>query len=306
MVEYNGKEVILMACSSCNIKRCEHCYISYKGDRNPEDLEQLARFLANHYEVYINGAEVLINKEYFNSYKIVHQDWMLTNGFEIFRNPDILDYLKERGIEIVEMSYHFGIQDKISKMNNAMLEKIIEYLKEKNMKFKLLVTISTDNYQMIDQMCEKAVSLGAYGIEFTNFLKQGNAINMDSSNLLNHDQINKFFEQLIAAREKYPKEKLVIDRSGLFGKNQNNQNCHFNCPAGRDMVVITPDNNVYSCLFLAKPGLEIGKFADGKILLYDYIDNDGSSCLAQELCNNNNNNEEYVTKVLKKCYNSNS
>ena len=52
------------------------------------------------------------------------------------------------------------------------------------MKFKLLVTISTDNYKMIDQMCKKAILLGAYGIEFTNFLNQGNAKNMDSSNLL--------------------------------------------------------------------------------------------------------------------------
>ena len=185
MVEYKGKEVILMACSSCNIKRCEHCYISYEGDRTPEDLEAIACNLVNKYEVYINGAEVLVNKNYFDTYKIVKQNWMLTNGFEIYRNPAILDYLKEKGIEIVEMSYHFGIQDKISKINNDMLEKNIEYLKEKNMKFKLLVTISTDNYQMIEEMCEKAVELGAYGIEFTNFLNQGNARNMNVSNLLN-------------------------------------------------------------------------------------------------------------------------
>ena len=298
MVEYKGKEVILMACSSCNIKRCEHCYISYEGDRKPEELKELARILSDNKEVYINGAEVLINKEYFDSYKIVNQNWMLTNGFEIYRNPDILNYLKDRGIEIIEMSYHFGIQDKISKINNVMLEKNIEYLKAKEMKFKLLVTISADNYKMIEQMCEKAISLGAYGIEFTNFLNQGNARNMDSSNLLTSKQISEFFEQLLVVRKKYSKDQLIIDRSGLFGKNKNNNSCNFNCPAGRDMVVITPDNNVYSCLFLAKPGLEIGKLVDGKILLNDYIDNDGSLCLAQEMCNNNN--EEYVAKVLKK------
>lgn len=297
MVEYKGKEVILMACSSCNIKRCEHCYISYEGDRKSEELKKIASTLVDNYEVYINGAEVLVNKEYFDSYKIVNQNWMLTNGFEIYRNPDILDFLKDRGIEIVEMSYHFGIQDKISKINNAMLEKNIGYLKAKGMKFKLLVTINTENYNMIDQMCEKAIELGAYGIEFTNFLNQGNAINMDLSNLLSLNQINEFFEQLLKVRKKYPKDKLVIDRSGLFGKNQNSSSCHFNCPAGRDMVVITPDNNVYSCLFLAKPGLEIGKYINGKILLNNEIDNDGELCLAQELCNKNNN--KVLSKVLK-------
>ena len=297
MVEYKGKEVILMACSSCNIKKCEHCYISYKGDKKPDDLKKLASLLVDDYKVYINGAEVLVNKEYIDSYRIVNQNWILTNGFEIYRNPDILDYLRDRGIEIVEMSYHFGIQDKISKINNAMLEKNIEYLKTKGMKYKLLVTINSDNYNKLDKMCEKAVSLGAYGIEFTNLLNQGNAKNMDSSNLLTSEQISKFFEQLLIVRKKYSKEQLVIDRSGLFGKNKNSRTCHFNCPAGRNMVVITPDNNVYSCLFLAKPGLEIGKLVAGKILLNDYIDNDGSLCLAQEMCNNNN--EKFVSKVLK-------
>ena len=147
-------------------------------------------------------------------------------------------------------------------------------------------------------MCKKAILLGAYGIEFTNFLNQGNAKNMDSANLLSSEQICEFFEQLQATRKKYYKEQLVIDRSGLFGKNQNSRSCHFNCPAGCDMVAITPDNNVYSCLFLAKPGLEIGKLIDGKILLNDYINHDGNLCLAQEMCNNNN--AKFVAKVLKK------
>lgn len=88
-------------------------------------------------------------------------------------------------------------------------------------------------------------------------------------------------------RKKYSKEQLIIDRSGLFGKNKNNSDCHFNCTAGRDMVVVTTDDNVYSCIFLAKQGLEIGKLDDGKILLNEYIENDGNLCLAQELCNNN-------------------
>ena len=37
MVEYKGKKVIVMCCSCCNLN-CEHCYISYKGNRTPEDL----------------------------------------------------------------------------------------------------------------------------------------------------------------------------------------------------------------------------------------------------------------------------
>jgi sulfatase maturation enzyme AslB (radical SAM superfamily) len=63
------------------------------------------------------------------------------------------------------------------------------------------------------------------------------------------------------------------------------------------MVVITPDNNVYPCLFLVKPGLEIGKYINDKILLKNKIDNDGDLCLAQELCNKSNN--KVLSKILK-------
>lgn len=300
MVEYEGKEVVLMACSSCNIKRCEHCYISYKGDRKPENLFELSSILNEKYNVYINGAEVLYNKNYFDSYPVVDQNWMLTNGYAIYNNPSILDFLKERGIKIVEMSYHFGIQDQISVMSNNMLEKIVEYLKEKNMQIKILVTINSTNYNMLDEMCQKAIELGAYGIEFTNFLKQGKAIDMDSGNILSEEQISIFFEQLRYVRNRYSIDNLVIDRSGMFGKDSNNPKCHFSCPAGKDLVVITPDNNVYPCLFLAKPGYEIGKYDENtkKVLLDYIIDNDGKHCLAYEICNKNN--EKVFTKVLKK------
>ncbi len=297
MFEYKGKEVILMACSSCNIKRCEHCYISYKGDRKPEDLQEIARNLSQKHDVYINGAEVLVNKHYFDSYKEVKQNWMLTNGFAIYKNPEILQFLKSSGIEIVEMSYHFGIQDEISVMGNQMLESVIEHLKRENIRYKILVTISSENYLMIEEMCEKAISLGAYGIEFTNFLNQGNAQNMAENNMLTIEQIEIFFEQLRRVRKKYTPEILVVDRSGIFGKDKKNPNCHFCCPAGVDSVVITPDNNVYSCIFLAKPGFEIGIYKDNQILLNSDINNSGNLCLAHEFCNNKN--EEILTKVLK-------
>lgn len=52
----------------------------------------------------------------------------------------------------------------------------------------------------------------------------------------------------------------MIDRSGMLGKDNNNPNCNFSCSAGKDLVVITP--NVYPCLFLAKPGYEIGKYGE--------------------------------------------
>ena len=52
MVEYNGKKVIIMCCSSCNLS-CEHCYISYEGNRTAEDLLDVVRNLKDKYNRYL-------------------------------------------------------------------------------------------------------------------------------------------------------------------------------------------------------------------------------------------------------------
>ena len=297
-MDYKGQYVILMACSSCNIKKCKHCYISYKGDRTADDLKAISENLTKKHRVYINGAEVLINKEYFNSYETVKQNWFLTNGLEIYRHPNIIQYLKSKGIEIVEMSYHFGIQDKISIMNNMMLEEIIKILKNNEMEIKILVTITSENYKMLNEMCSKAISLGVDRIVFTNFINQGNAINMSNHNILTEEQKNIFFEQLRQVRHTIPKEVLKIERSGNFGRDKLNDNCHFKCIAGSQSIVITPDNNIYPCIFLSKPGYEIGKLINGEIVLYYNIQNDGNLCIADEVCNKGNRSA--FIKMLKK------
>ena len=84
MKEYTGKEVIVMACSNCNAN-CSHCYISYKGNRAPEDLLSIVRNLKKRYSLNINGAEVLTNFDYLKSYKEIGQHFVLTNGIVFFK-----------------------------------------------------------------------------------------------------------------------------------------------------------------------------------------------------------------------------
>ena len=73
MKEYTGKEVIVMACSTCNAN-CSHCYVSYKGNRTPEDLLSIVRNLKKRYSLNINGAEVLTNFDYLKSYKDIYNN----------------------------------------------------------------------------------------------------------------------------------------------------------------------------------------------------------------------------------------
>ena len=91
-------------------------------------------------------------------------------------------------------------------------------------------------------------------------------------------------------REKYKKDELLIERDAGFGRNKLSTHDNFNCPSICDLVVLTPDNNVYPCIFLAKPGNEIGIYQDGKIyidekLLSTVQQYNGSTCFAKEICN---------------------
>ena len=82
---------------------------------------------------------------------------------------------------------------------------------------------------------------------------------------------------------------MKIRRCGTFGNDLNRKGCNFNCIAGSELVVITPDLNVYPCIFLAKKGYEIGKVVDSKIILYKEFNNKGDKCLAQEINNYHKN-----------------
>lgn len=290
MVEYNGKKVIIMCCSSCNLN-CEHCYISYEGNRTAEDLLDVVRNLKDKYEIALNGAEVLTNLGYLKAYQELGQKYILSNGLAISRNPKTIDKLLEHGIESISISYHFGIHDQISLIPSEELEEVFKKLKEKDFNFRLMTTITTHNYHMIEEMCDKAYELGAKGIYFTNFMLQGNALNIEDRDLvLNDEQINSFFKQLMKCREKYKKEELLIERDAGFGRNTLSTHDNFNCPSICDLVVLTPDNNVYPCIFLAKPGNEIGVYQDGKIyidekLLSTVQQYNGLTCFAKEICN---------------------
>ena len=284
MKEYTGKEVIVMACSNCNAN-CSHCYISYKGNRTPEDLLSIVRNLKKRYSLNINGAEVLTNFDYLKSYKEIGQHFVLTSGIVFLKNGNVCNTLKENDISSISLSYHFGIQDNLSPVKIRDLDKIIDIIKSNNFEFRLMTTITSENYKLIPYMCKKAEELGARGIKFTNFMKQGNGKNLDNKNILSDSQINNFFKLLLEERNKYKIEELIIERCGTFGKNTLSSHDNFYCDCITDSIVLTPDNNIYSCVFLAQPGYEIGKFKNGKIYIYENYENNHDRCIAKQICN---------------------
>ena len=63
-----------MLCSSCNIKRCKHCYISYKGDFLVDEALDIVKEFKKKFTVLLNGAEVLFNDKYLEIYKFLNKN----------------------------------------------------------------------------------------------------------------------------------------------------------------------------------------------------------------------------------------
>ena len=281
--EYTGKKVIIMICSKCNMN-CSHCYVSYKGNRKPEELIELVTTLKDKYEIELNGAEVLTNLEYLKAFKIVGQHFILSNGKAIVTNPNAIDALKENDINSVSLSYHFGVQKVFLSATDEQLVRVIDKLHRNNIDVRLMTTITSKNYNRVEDMCKIAADLGAKGIKFTNLVAQGDNFTLYDY-LLNDEEKKQFFEQLAKVREEYDKDKLIIERCGTFGKNLCVSKSNFKCICGRDQVVLTPNNSLYPCVFLAKSGYEIGKYEDGKLLVSGTFEVKTDDCLVDEVCN---------------------
>ena len=283
--EFNGSRVIIMTCSNCNV-HCKHCYISYKGNFDGEQLYSICEALSERYWVQLNGTELLLHPEYFKTIALVKQNFILTNGLQFKVNPELINEIAQIGIKYVGMSYHFGIHESISSVSREIVEENIPKLSGVGIISDMRVTITRSNIELIPEMCKRTLELGAKRIKFTNYMVMGSAEALSKENVLRENDLKRFFEILESEREKYPEDTLRIRRCGTFGDNCFGKKCNFKCPAGKDTVVMTPNFNIYPCIFLAKPGYEIGKMIDGKIMIYREIQNDGHKCLAKEVNNN--------------------
>ncbi|MDO5569371.1 MAG: radical SAM protein [bacterium] len=283
--EYCGKKVTFMSCSVCNTK-CKHCYVSYKGNIDSKDLYDMCLKLKSKYQLNINGTEILL-QNYYDSLKLINQYRILTNGIAITNNPKILTKLQDAGVNMIAMSYHFGIHDKVSDVKQCLIENNIKLIQKKGMNVELMCTITQKNYNLVLDICEKALKLNVHKLRFINYLKTGNALTITDNNVLTDEQKKEFFRQLTIARNIYAKEDLLIKRCGTFGKDFSNSKCNFICPAGQDEIVIAPNLKVYPCIFLVKEGYEIGEYINGHIYLNKIIIHDGNLCLADQIFNKN-------------------
>jgi len=281
-MEYQGEKVAIMATDRCNV-RCRHCHLDYKGHFKGERLRILVQNFSTKHVVKLNGAEVIMHPEYFEILNIGRQKFVKTNGVKIVKNPNILNTLKEYGINSITMSYHFDAHDSMSTVPLAIVDEATKIISNAEMDLWIMTVVNKNNYNDVKKMCDQAYEIGARCIYFVNLLKTGNAVKMEDKTL-NNEQIYEFLKNLEETRTLYDKSVLNIGRSGTFGKVEGVRN-NFICPAGHNLVAITPDEKVKPCIGMSGSEFEIGHIEDNKIIIDKPLHHDGSKCLVHEVSN---------------------
>lgn len=185
-----------MCCSDCNV-RCQHCYISFKGNFSGEELYNCVMQLTEAgYKISLNGSEILLHEEYLPVFAMIGQNRVMTNGW-VFKNDfSYFDKLKEYGIVKYNISYHFDLHNTISPIPKGYLKQLFEEIKARGLKFTLNCTISTYNKDKIVDYCRETYNLGDSRIRFTNLLNQGEVTDLDRELFLNDSQISEVLQEV--------------------------------------------------------------------------------------------------------------
>lgn len=279
---FPGWQVFIMITSKCNTK-CNHCYISYQGSFEPKELINIINgFQKDGYNVYLNGAEPLINPAYLSAFKAADQKIVMTNGLVLYEYPKYIYDIQRAGVETIGVSYHFDIHSYFSKVPLSVARTALYVVKRANMHARVMTTITKPYIDKIPEYCAWCVEYGFKEIRFTNFIAQGKARNLDRDLILNQNDREHYYEVITRERAKYDINELCITSCGSFG------NCgspHMTCAAVRDFVVLTPEYKVYPCFFQAQPGSECGFYQDGHIFTLKNFQSPEHDCASLHLFN---------------------
>ena len=278
-------EVILFLNSKCNAK-CKHCYIEYDGERSPEDaLETVKALHKRGHDVGLAGTEVLLNPKYLAAYKQAGQCHLLTNGIILDHDKSLYSLLEKHGIACLVFSIHWGSREKIKSVPESLVARVIKESLVRGFIVKIFTLITSENYNRVSEFCEEAIKLGAHILQLLRFVSTGRGRSVKELGL-NAEQLSAFFSQVEDARKIYPKSTLEISLRGNFGPRPGSigevlakENQY--CPAGKILVVVDPQDNVYGCPYLMQPKNKIGTYKDGEIIIEkDLLAGRRDACIA--------------------------
>jgi len=249
---------------ACNA-HCAHCYIPYDGVREPQAVASLVDRLRSNYQILIAGSETLVDVRYLEAYEKAGQQYILTNGILLHSQPRLYERLKEHGINELRVSCHFSVQQALHSVPLSIVSDVVRKAKERAFHVVLFTTVIAKNHKEIREMCDQASEMGADGIKFINYVKSGRARG-EGRCILGKDQKENVFRTVVEARESYSREVLNIQLHGNFGPRAGSKGeamaaRNEYCPAGRNLFVLHPNDQVSACPFLMDH--PIGALLDG-------------------------------------------
>lgn len=254
-------EVDLHVTNRCNLK-CKHCvYTSGEWDMPDMTLETVKKIIPalkklGVEEVHITGGEPLVNKEFFEIARCLHENGfgtrVQTNGILI--TPDIAKRLKECGIEYVLISI-----DGLEKTHNSFRNndksfdyaiKAVKICLEAGLYTRVNTVINKSNVQDLPELIKYINNLKPDQHSFFYLTPVGRGKNM--KNLMLSLEEWKEVEKIV---EKSGRENKCIEKirlQNVIKNNEDDKKCR------DDNCLILANGNVYHCVFFIYSPYKLG------------------------------------------------
>jgi MoaA/NifB/PqqE/SkfB family radical SAM enzyme len=279
-------KVVYMINSKCNTN-CFHCYRNKKyQDKSVGECEKdIMCLLKLGHEVIVAGAEVLLNPEKIRLYKLVNQNYLLSNGILIAKNPSILEKIPSFGIKKIELSWHIGFPKLLESVPENIVLKAINNINNAGLQTAINCVINNQNYDKADEMIRRFIENRVKSVKFLQIVPcNEKAIPF----LMNSYQKNIFLEKIKKLRMEIDENTLHIGLHGSFNaditkKRKELKRLGLFCLAGHDFAVIESDGNIYPCPLLTDKRFYIGFMRHGEMVIdygNNYINHNGRNCLA--------------------------
>ena len=273
----------------CNA-RCNHCYMLLQNQspkkRELETAKQDLEYLTSEgYNVHLRGTEILLNPEYLKLFSLVKQDYIQTNGKELYKNPSLFQDLHNEEIKKILLTYPSEPKNLVD-FSKEMIDHVIN--ESSNMRFRTIVdficTKGTfeafrEDSSYFEKLSEHLIRMNTHELRFVRLIP----FNLELGKItLSSEESRRIIEESVRLESQY-KGELGITRAGQFGcfdlrrelKEQYfgikvplpEESGIMDCPAGTKLFVIDLNNNVYPCLYLMNDSNKIGKFTKGKIIV---------------------------------------
>jgi len=278
-------KIVYMLTDECN-SNCFHCYKKRWGRRRElcDSLKDIENLLQEGHEIIVAGAEVLLNPELLEIYKMVGQKYVLSNGILLAVDIKNFDSLIVNGINKIRISWHIGFQEKLNSILEWIIKKAIKNAQKIGFSVQINCIINNGNYLHIQEIINSVLKNNIRELRFLQFLP----IRKDLIKFqLTQEQKYEFLRSVEKVRGEYAKNKLCISLHANFSptlskKSLAAQQHGLFCPAGKSFAVIETDNKIYPCPFLNEERYCIGLFQKGRVLINREISNPGKVCLAEK------------------------